>query len=77
MTYTGKLQKNSKNEWVIWHKKDFDFCATDGGDIPVHPNHSFWLKIWGVEGSEMFYQIDEQGRAILKSKNSVVIYPQD
>ncbi len=74
---TGKLQKNSEGNWVIWHKKDFDLCATDGGDIPIHEQHSFWLKIWGKEGSEMTYEIDEQGKAILKSKNSMVSYPQD
>ena len=61
----GKLQKNSKNEWVIWHKKDSDLVATDGGNIPVDEKHTFWLQIWGELGKEMNYVI-ENGKAILK-----------
>ena len=63
---TGKLQKNSEGQWVIWHKKDFDMCATDGGDIPVSSQHSFWLTMFGEVGKEMTYVI-ENGRAILKA----------
>ena len=62
----GKLQKNSEGQWVIWHRKDFDMCATDGGDIPVHEQHSFWLKMFAEEGKEMNYII-EGGVAILKA----------
>ena len=62
----GKLQKNNEGQWVIWHKKDFDMCATDGGDIPVHEQHSFWLKMWAEEKKEMNYII-ENGVAILRA----------
>ena len=65
MIMKGKLQKNSENQWVIWHKKDFDLVATDGGNIPIHEKHSFWLQIWGEEGKMMNYVI-ENGKAILK-----------
>ena len=64
---TGKLQKNNEGQWVIWHKKDFDICATDGGDIPVHDKHFFWLKMFGEIGKEMNYVI-EGNYAILKAE---------
>lgn len=63
---TGKLQKNEKGDWVIWHKKDSDLIATDGGNIPVHKKHYFWLQMWGKEDKEMNYIIDENNYAILK-----------
>jgi hypothetical protein len=74
---TGKLQKNEKGEWVIWHKKDSDICASDGGNLPVHSKHKFWLQIWGEEGSTMNYEIHD-GCAILKAESSIQKnYPQD
>lgn len=62
---TGKLQKNDEGQWVIWHRKDFDMCATDGGDIPINSGHSFWLLMFGEIGKEMNYVIQD-GEAILK-----------
>ena len=59
----GKLQKNSEGQWVIWHKKDFDMCATDGGDISIHEQHSFWLKMWGEEGMELAFE--RQGSEVI------------
>ena len=63
--YSGKLQKNENGEWVIWHKKDTDITATDGGNISVSPIHCFWLQMFGEIGKEMNYVI-EDGNAILK-----------
>ena len=62
----GKLQKNEKGEWVISHKMESDLIATDGGYIPVHDKHFFWLKVWGEPGKEMNYVLDENMNAILK-----------
>ena len=62
----GKLEKIKEDLWVIWHKKDFDLCATDGGNIPVHEQHFFWLKMFGESGKEMNYVI-EGNYAILKA----------
>lgn len=73
----GQLMKNENGEWVIWYKKDFDFTATDGGNIPVHPKHSFWLKIWGKEGEYFPFDLSEDGFALLKPNQSIRTYPQD
>lgn len=77
MRQTGKLMKNENGEWVIWYKKDSDLTATDGGNIPIHPNHSFWLKIWGKEGETFPFELTDEGLAILKPKESSRTYPQD
>ena len=73
---TGKLLK-TETGWVIQYRMDNDLMATDGGTIPVHTDHSFWLKVWGDTGMEMPFVIDDDGYAILKSKNEIKNYPQD
>lgn len=72
----GKLYKK-ENGWVIQYKMDSDLIATDGGEIPTHPNHSFWLKIWGETGMEMNFKIDDSGYAVLSANSETVFYPQD
>jgi hypothetical protein len=72
----GKLYREETG-WVIQYRMDFDLMATDGGTIPVHPDHGFWLKMWGENGMEMPFQIDENGFAILKSAKETTHYPQD
>jgi regulator of RNase E activity RraB len=37
----GKLHKK-ENTWVVQYKMDFDFYATDGGEIPVYPGDAIY-----------------------------------
>ena len=72
----GNLYREEK-VWVIQYRMDPDLIATDGGTIRVHPDHSFWLKIWGENGMEMAFQIDDEGYAHLKGEKQITNYPQD
>lgn len=72
----GNLYRD-ENVWVIQYRMDPDLIATDGGTIPIHPDHSFWLKIWGENGMEIAFQIDDDGYALLKSQSETKHYPQD
>jgi hypothetical protein len=61
----GNLKKTEQG-WVIQYRMDFDLIATDGGTIPVHPDHGFWLKMWGEENMEMNFELQDEF-AVLKA----------
>jgi len=42
------------------------FVTTDDGIIPVHPQHSFWLTIFGEENMEMNFEF-QNNFVILKA----------
>lgn len=56
----GKLIKR-ENKWVVQYKMDSDLIATDGGEIPIHPEYakSYFLDEEDVGKEVEFEMIDE------------------
>jgi hypothetical protein len=53
---TGKIFKENENSWII---------KSDDNVYKINEYHSFWLKIWGEEGMDISYELDN-GIAQLK-----------
>ena len=58
------LQQEDK--WIVALSSPDDF--TLGTDIfNIHPQHKFWLQIWGEENMETCFVLNENKQAILKA----------
>jgi hypothetical protein len=73
----GKIKLKEDGKWVIWHRKDFDMCATDGGDVPVHPQHNLWLLIFGKDDKLMLYFLKDGFAFLVPSEPYIREYTQD
>ena len=54
----GFLHKNIHGEWIVVEGENYWHPYTE---------HSMWLKMFGEEGLEVCFEIDENNHAILKA----------
>ena len=48
------LQQQDK--WVVIIPA-FDDFTTSNNELPTHPEHNLWLKVWGEDGANVEFQI--------------------
>lgn len=52
----GTLLQQEDN-WVVVFPA-FDDFTTSNNELPTHPEHNLWLKVWGKDGMNVSFKVN-------------------